>query len=381
MTSILGILLLAQIHPVAEIDTIIRDGIRGGVFPGAVVVIGTGDSVLFSKGYGHLTWSAETDVPSPETTLFDLASLTKVVATTPAIMLLVDRGVVDLDRRVSAYLVDFIGDRKNQVTVRHLLTHTSGLRAFLPLHTLTEDAAAARARVLDEALRWPPGSRVVYSDLNAMLLGWIVEAASGMALDEFAQQQLYAPIGMTETRFNLPRTLRSRAAPINVWRGHPIQGVIHDQNAARLNGVAGHAGLYATGADLGRYAQVYLRHGLLEDNIRLVRPETIELFTRPGRGNRAFGWEGPDTTSSDNAGALLSPQAFGHGGFTGTSIWIDPVTDVFVVLLTNRVYAPRARQSITRLKAVRGRVADAAVRLKERSCRLLTALGDGTARC
>lgn len=374
MMNLLALLLAVQTHPVAEIDSVVRDGIRAGAYPGAVVVIGTADTVLLAKGYGGLTWSRESRVPSPDSTLYDLASLTKVIATTPAIMLLVDRGLVDLDRPVSEYLPDFAGDGKARVTVRHLLEHTSGLRAFLPLNTLTSDAAAARARVMAEPLRWRPGARVEYSDLNAMLLGWVVEAASGTSLDAFVRRELHEPLGMTETRYNLPRSARQRAAPINVWRGHPIQGVIHDQNAARLNGVSGHAGLYSTGRDMASFARLQLLWGTLNGRT-FFDSSTVAMFTRPRGGHRALGWETKDTTTSDNAGIMLSPQAYGHGGFTGTSIWIDPTRNVFVVFLTNRVYAPRTRRSITRLKQVRGRLADAAVRLKQRSCRLLDALG------
>lgn len=344
------------------------------------MVVGTADTVLLAKGYGRLTWSSGSGVPSPDSTLYDLASLTKIVATTPAIMLLMDRGLIDLDRPVRDYLAGFIGEGKDAVTVRHLLSHTSGLRAFLPLNTLADDAEDARELVMSEPLRWRPGARVEYSDLNAILLGWIVEAVSQTPLDEFVRDELHVPLGMNQTQFNLPRPARARAAPINVWRGHPIRGVIHDQNAARLNGVAGHAGLYSTGRELALFAQMQLRRGTLDDGVALLRPETVDAFTRPGRGHRALGWTTNDTTSSDDTGTLLSPQAYGHGGFTGTSIWIDPSHNVFVVLLTNRVYAPRTRRSITRLKAVRGRLADAALRLKERSCRLLTALG-GAARC
>ena len=380
MISLLALLLTVLTHPVAEIDTIVRDGIGNGVYPGAVVVVGTADTVLLAKSYGRLTWSSGSGVPSPDSTLYDLASLTKIVATTPAIMLLMDRGLVDLDRPVSDYLAGFTGEGKDAVTVRHLLSHTSGLRAFLPLNTLADDAEDARELVMSEPLRWRPGARVEYSDLNAMLVGWIVEAVSQTPLDEFVRDELHVPLGMNQTQFNLPRPARARAAPINVWRGHPIRGVIHDQNAARLNGVAGHAGLYSTGRELALFAQMQLRRGTLDDGVSLLRPETIDAFTRPGRGRRALGWAMNDTTSSDDAGTLLSPQAYGHGGFTGASIWIDPSHNVFVVLLTNRVYAPRTRRSITRLKAVRGRLADAALRLKERSCRLLTALG-GAARC
>jgi CubicO group peptidase (beta-lactamase class C family) len=378
--NLLALLLTAQTHPVAEIDTIVRDGIGDGVYPGAVVVVGTANTVLLAKGYGRLTWNSGSDVPSPDSTLYDLASLTKIVATTPAIMLLVDRGLIDLDRPVHDYLAGFIGEGKDAVTVRHLLSHTSGLRAFLPLNTLADDAEDARGLVMSEPLRWRPGARVEYSDLNAMLVGWIVEAVSQTPLDEFVRAELHVPLGMNQTRFNLPRSARSRAAPINVWRGQPIRGVIHDQNAARLNGVAGHAGLYSTGLELALFAQMQLRRGTLDDGVSLLKPETVDAFTRPGRGHRALGWATNDTTSSDDTGTLLSPQAYGHGGFTGASIWIDPSQSVFVILLTNRVYAPRTRRSITRLKAVRGRLADAALRLKERSCRLLTALG-GAARC
>jgi CubicO group peptidase (beta-lactamase class C family) len=378
--NLLTLLLAAQTHPVAEIDTIVRDGVRGGVYPGAVVVVGTADTVLLAKGYGGVTWSRESAAPSPDSTLYDLASLTKVVATTPAIMLLVDRGLLDLDRPVRDYLPQFVGDGKDAVSVHDLLAHTSGLRAFLPLNTLTDNAADARDTVMSEPLRWNPGGRVEYSDLNAMLLGWIVEAVSGMSLDDFVRRELHAPLGMDQTQFNLPRSARARAAPINVWRGTPIQGVIHDQNAARLDGVSGHAGLYSTGRDLARFAQMQLRRGAAEGGIVVIAPQTVDRFTEPGPGHRALGWEINDTTTSENTGTLLSPQAYGHGGFTGTSIWIDPTRNVFVVLLTNRVYAPRTGRSITRLKAIRGNLADAAVRLQERSCRLLEALG-GAARC
>jgi CubicO group peptidase (beta-lactamase class C family) len=223
------------------------------------------DTVLLAKGYGRLTWSDTAATPSPDSTLYDLASLTKVIATTPAVMLLYERGLIQLDRPVNEYLPAFVGDGKDAVTVRHLLNHTSGLRAFLPLNTLTDNAEAARAAVMSERLRWRPGSRVEYSDLNAMLLGWVVEAVSETSLDVFVRRELYTPLGLTQTRYNLPREQRTRAAPINVWRGHPIQGVIHDQNAARLNGVSGHAGLYSTGRELARIAQWFLGHGSVEN--------------------------------------------------------------------------------------------------------------------
>jgi CubicO group peptidase (beta-lactamase class C family) len=296
-------------------------------------------------------------------------------------MLLVEAGKVALDEPVQRYLPGFTGSGKEAVTVRHLLEHRSGLRAFLPLNDLAENAADARRLVLEEPLRWPPGRQVVYSDLNAMLLGWIVERVSGMQFDRFIEKELFEPLGLTETRFRPPPKMRHRIAPVGLWRGHVIAGRVHDQNAEILGGVAGHAGLYSTGRDLARYAQMWLRRGLGEDSRRVLRAETIGEFTMRGTANRALGWEMRDTTSRDNTGVLLSQSAYGHGGYTGTSIWIDPERDLFVIVLTNRVFAPRVRNSIRALKKIRARVADAAVALRLELCSLRTASGGERSRC
>jgi len=346
-----------------DIDRAVNRGIADGIYPAAVVVVGTSDSVLFARGYGHFTWDTLSTVPDPGSTLFDLASLTKVVATTASVMVLADRGRVALRHPVSDYVIGFVGEGKERVTVRHLLEHRSGLRAFLPLNTLASDAEEARQLVETEPLRWEPGARVVYSDLNGMLLGWTVEATAGEPLDRFAAQAVFEPLGMTETRFRPPRSARARIVPVGLWRGHPIAGEIHDQNAVRLGGVSGHAGLYSTGRDLARFAQFMLRQGRSSSGQQVVRTGTVALFTRRGQGNRALGWEMRDTTSADNAGTLFSPASYGHTGYTGTSMWLDPERDLFVIVLTNRVYAPRTRRSISGLKRVRGQVADAAVGL------------------
>jgi CubicO group peptidase (beta-lactamase class C family) len=360
--------MLLQGSPARDIDRAIEDGIGGGVFPGAVVMVGTGHRVLHAQGYGHFTWSADSRAPEADSTLWDLASLTKVVATTPAAMLLVQQGKLELDRPVQDYLPEFAGEGKQGVTVRHLLEHRSGLRAFLDLRDDTETPQEARARVLGEELRWEPGGRVVYSDLNAMLLGWVVERASGDSLGTLLERELYGPAGMAQTMFRPPRAARGRIAPVGLWRGHVIAGQLHDQNAVHLGGVSGHAGLYSAGHDLALYAQVFLTEGLAPDSTRIFRPGVVRHFTRRGVGNRALGWEMRDTTSSDNTGSLLTASAYGHGGYTGASIWIDPTRDLFVVVLTNRVFAPRASRSITRLKEIRARVADAAVALRAEQC-------------
>jgi len=357
-----------QLSAAGDIDRVVSGAIRDGVFPGAIVVVGTRERTLLARGYGHFTWSAESQVPDPDSTLFDLASLTKVVATTPAAMILVDAGWVQLDAPVQRYLPEFRGEGKGRVTVRHLLEHRSGLRAFLPLNQLAADSAVARRLVLEEPLRWVPGTRVEYSDLNAMLLGWVVEVVTKRPLEEFVAARVFRPLGMTQTMFRPARALRPRIVPVGLWRGHAIAGELHDQNAVRLGGVSGHAGLYSSAADLARYARFYLRGGVTADGERLVTAATLAEFTRRGPGNRALGWEMNDPTSAEHTGTLLQADAFGHGGYTGTSIWIDPQRGLFVVVLTNRVFAPRARRSISRLKVARGEVADAAVALHREVC-------------
>lgn len=353
--------LLLAVQDPAAIERAVHAGIRSGVFPGAVVVVGTADQVLHARGYGHFTWNPASAVPDPEATLFDLASLTKVVATTSAVMILADRGRLALQHPVQRYLPDFAGEGKAEVTVRHLLEHRSGLRPFLRLDTLARDAAEARRLVLAEPLRHPAGDRVVYSDLNAMLLGWIVETVSGTTLDSFVAREVLRPLGMTRAGFRPARSRRDSIMPVGLWRGHAIAGEVHDQNAARLDGVAGHAGLYATGREVARFAQFILRRGAAADGATLVRSGVVDMFVRRGAGNRALGWEMRDTTSTDNSGKWMSAATYGHTGYTGTSIWIDPERGLFVILLTNRVFAPRTGRSISELKVVRAAVADAAV--------------------
>ncbi len=362
------ILVLAlQVSAEQRIEPIVQGGIDAGAFPGAVVVIGTRERVLHAQGFGHFTWQPDSPIPDPDSTLFDLASLTKVTATLPAVMRLVERGRLSLDSAVQYYVPEFVGQGKHRVTVRHLLEHRSGMRAFLPLNTETSSVEEARARVLSEPLRWSPAERVEYSDLNAMLLGWVVESVSEASLAAFAVEAAFAPLGMRSTMFTPPPTERDRMAPVGLWRGHVITGELHDQNAVRLGGVSGHAGLYGTGMDLARYAMMWLGQGRFGEAV-VFRTGMIAHFSRRGPGNRALGWEMRDTTQSDNTGSRMSPATFGHTGFTGTSIWIDPERDVFVVLLTNRVFAPRTNRSISVLKRVRGALADAAVDLRYEAC-------------
>jgi len=353
----------------ATLDPVVLDGIRAGAYPGAALAIGTADSIFYIKGYGHLTWSASSPAVDPERTLYDLASVTKVVATTAALMVLVDRGRVRLDAPVATYVPEFNGPGTNAITVRQLLTHTSGLRADLTVDTIRDarDAAALLRVVYAETPRITVGSRVVYSDVNAVLLGEVVWHASGMPLDSFAAHEVFAPLGMSETGFHPARAVLSRTAPTGVWRGHPVAGVVNDPTAAKLGGMSGNAGVFSTVHDVARFAQFILKRGLSANGSRIVRAATVDTFiTRAawfgGRSEaRALGWQAvPTGEEVSSAGTRFGVHSFGHTGWTGTSLWIDPDRGVFVALLTNRAFQPHTRKPFTTLKRVRGRLADLA---------------------
>ena len=353
----------------ATFDPVVLDGIRAGAYPGAALAVGTADSILYIKGYGHLTWSPSSAAVDPERTLYDLASVTKVVATTSALMVLVDRGRVRLDTPVATYVPEFNGPGTGAITVRQLLTHTSGLRADLTVDTIrgAKDAAALLRVVYAETPRITVGSRVVYSDVNAVLLGEVVRRTSGMPLDSFVAHEVLVPLGMTETGYHPTRAVFARTAPTGVWRGHPVAGVVNDPTAAKLGGMSGNAGVFSTVRDVARFAQFILKRGVSANGTRIVRAATVDTFiTRAawfgGKSEaRALGWQAvPTGEEVSSAGTRFGVHSFGHTGWTGTSLWVDPDRGVFVVLLTNRAFQPRARKPFTTLKRVRGRLADLA---------------------
>ena len=355
-------------------DPLVMRGIEAGVYPGAALVIGRHDTVLFAKAYGHLRWGSKSPAVSINDTFWDLASLTKVVATTPSLMLLVERGNVDLDTPVVRYIPEFNGPGTAAITVRHLMTHTSGLRGTLPLRGAPDSATALRM-VFTTTPVVAPGLRMVYSDLNAILLGEIVHRVSGQPLDVFVTREVYAPLGLDQQMmFRPPKRLEPRIAPTGLWHGHPVAGIVNDPSAARLGGVAGHAGLFATASALGRYAQFMLGEGRAPGGPRILKSETVHQFTqvavtaRRGASARTLGWEAlPTGEEVSSAGTLLGPRSYGHTGWTGTSLWIDPDRDLFILLLTNRAFDPRTRRSFTKLHEIRGRVADAAARAADAS--------------
>ncbi len=372
--GLLGLLLghaPASAQQFARLDAAVREGVQKGLYPGAVVIVGRRDTVLYARGYGHTTWSRTAQAPNPDSTLWDLASISKVVATTSVIMRLVDAGLVDIEAPVGRYLPRFSGGDKDRVTVRMLLDHTSGLPAYVPFYQLAESREEATGQLYAEPLRREPGASPEYSDLNALLLGLLIEEVTGQRLDVVAENNVFRPLGMERTMYRPPAALRRWVVPSSKWRGQPVRGEVNDQNAERFGGVAGHAGVFSTGRDLARYAQTWLRYGT-GPNGQWVDSSTVRLFLTPGArsGTRLLGWDSPDPTATPSVfGKLISPWAYGHTGWTGTEIWVDPVHDLFLVFLTNRSFDPKSRRSIEKLKVVRAQLSDAAVRLVPQVCR------------
>jgi CubicO group peptidase (beta-lactamase class C family) len=342
-----------------SVARVLDRAIADSAFPGAIAVVGTRDGEMVTYAVGRIDWPATAPAPD-ERTLWDLASLTKVVGMTTAMMQLVERDRVDLDAPVARYLPAFTGEGKERVTIRHLLTHSSGLPAWRPLYKEAATPDTALSIVLATPLDTVPGARMVYSDLGAILLGKVVERVSGEPLDAYLTRHVTGPLGMTSTLYRPDASVRDRVAPteFDPWRQRQVRGEVHDENAYMLGGVSGHAGLFSTAADLTRFARMMLNGGTL-DGVRVLRPETIAQFTAiqdPALSHRALGWETPNGQNS--AGHLMSARAFGHTGFTGTSLWMDPERGAFVLLLSNRVNPSRQN---TRIGSVRVALADAAM--------------------
>ncbi len=354
-----------------EVASEVRRGISRGLYPGAVVVVGRRDSILYAGGFGHFTWDRRSQVPKPAESLWDLASLTKVVATTTAAAVLVERGRLDLDAPVATYLPAFTGGGRSAVTVRMLLDHTSGLPPYLPFFRSAGSRRAAVDSVFAAPLDFVPGDTARYSDLNAILLGFIVEAVAGEPLDQFTQREIFAPIGMHLTLFRPADSLRPRIVPARAERGKPIPGLLSDQNAVALGGVAGHAGLFSTGLDLARFAQAWLAAAATPEG-PLLQVTTVHTFLEhgPRSGSRLLGWDSPDSVMVHPSvfGSLSTRTAFGHTGWTGTLLWMDPARDLFVVFLTNRSLAPKRRNSMVEMREVRSRVSDAVIRATGQPC-------------
>ena len=344
----------------AAIERVVERGIKAGGYPGAAVIVGRKGAAVYEKGFGRLSWSETSTPVDAQNTIYDVASLSKVVGTTTAIMILYDEKKIGLDDPVINYIPTFGGGDKDKVTIRELLTHTSGLPAGRDIWRIAQTPLEARALVLSTPLEGRPGAQYIYSDLGADILGLLVEVVAGEPLDKFLARRVFEPLGMNETMYRPADSLKYRIAPTEVTppRGYPLRGEVHDENAYALGGVAGHAGLFSTAADLAVFAQMMLNGGEY-NGVQIVSKPTVDLFTSRAFGHRALGW---DTAEGDyGSGKYLGPTAYGHTGFTGTSMWIDPEREMFVILLTNRVHAARALRPAKVISDVRADLSDAAV--------------------
>jgi serine-type D-Ala-D-Ala carboxypeptidase len=341
---------------------LLEAGIAGRAFPGACVAVVHKRRIIVLKAFGHFTY--EVDSPAVATdTIWDLASVTKVVATTAMGMALYERGQVKLEQPLAEVVPEFTrgmaDERRGRVTLQMLLAHSSGLPAYHRIYEKARTPEEVMAACCASPLESEPGSRAEYSDIGFILLGAALERIAGEKLDAFCRREIFAPIGMTETQFNPPLSLRERTSPTEDdrrFRHRVVQGEVNDENAYVLGGVAGHAGMFSTAVDMARFGCVMLNGGG-----PILRRETVALFTTrqgmPSGTSRALGWDTPSQPSQ--SGTYFSARSFGHLGFTGTSLWCDPQRELCIVLLTNRTWPDRSSQMI---KQVRPAFHDAVVK-------------------
>ena len=340
---------VAAASRLSVVDPVIHEAIHDQLIPGAVLVVGHDGRVIYRKAYGDRALEPRREAMTLDT-IFDLASLTKVIATTTAVMQLVERGKVRLNDAVAKYLPDFAQNGKEDVTVRQLLTHYSGLAPDLDLKIPWQGKETGYRMAFAETPQEPPGSEFTYSDINFIMLGALVERVSGETLDQYTARHIFAPLKMTHTRYVPPATWRAKIAPTQYDDNNVmLRGVVHDPTARRMGGVAGHAGLFSTADDLAKFAQA-----LLDGGDGILSALSVTKMTSPEQPPsamvlRGFGWD-IDSPFSSNRGDLLPVGSFGHTGFTGTSLWIDPTTKTYIILMTNAVH-PRGKGNAIGLRS------------------------------
>lgn len=343
-----------------DVDRVINKAIEDEAFPGAVVLIWKDGKTIFEKIYGNFTYDLTT--PKVNTnTIYDLASLTKVVATTTAAMICYDRKLISLDDKVVKYIPEFGVNGKENITIKNLLIHNSGLPAWKKFYGRDLKYDDVIKEIYSSQLEYKSGEKTVYSDLGIITLGKIIEKVSGKTLDVFCKDEIFIPLKMESTFFNPDDSIKKLCAPTeidNYWRMKTLQGEVHDETSAMLNGVAGHAGLFSTAEDIVKLLSVLINKGKV-DQKTFIKQSTIELFTKRAskESTRAIGWD-TKSDSGSSAGKYFSKNSFGHTGYTGTSIWADPDRNLFVVFLTNRVYPTREN---TKIQKVRPRLHDAVI--------------------
>lgn len=364
---LIGVNLFAQ--DFSNVDKIVSEGIEKKYYPGAQLLVGNDKEIIYYKNYGRFTY----DLNSPEVTdssLFDLASLTKVVATTTAIMKLYDEGKISLNDFVSNYIPQFNSYGKDSIKIINLLLHNSGLKRWFPFYTNSNSKEDILRYICEMDLDYQTGYNSSYSDLNMILLSEIVERVSGKSFDKYCDEEIFTPLGMSNTFFKPSDEKKQNCLPTeddNYWRFRLIQGEVHDENASIMNGVSGHAGLFSNAKDLYLFMKMLLNGGIYEELNRetafpvykeLIKKETVELFTTKYETDRyenfrALGWltkplQEPEVRTQ--CGSLISKNSFGHTGFTGTSLWCDKDRKLIIIFLTNRVYPTRENNGIVQIR-------------------------------
>ena len=344
-----------------EMDKAVQEAIAEKKCPGGVLWL-EHQGAVYQKAYGNRAVVPAEEPMTPDT-IFDAASLTKVIATTPAIMLLVERGQISLDAPIKTYIPEFVGGGKEAVTIRHLMTHTSGLRPGIENRSGWKGQPAAIQKASAEVLQNPPGTIFRYSDINYFVLGEVVQRVARKPLEEFVATEIYQPLGMMDTGYMPPKSKLGRIAPTEVVGGVPFRGVVHDPTARNMGGVAGHAGLFTSAADLATYARMLVNKGAM-DKGRLFKAETVQLMTQVQTPEsvgtrRGLGWD-IDSSYSGPRGTLFPLGSYGHTGWTGTSLWIDPFSKSFLIFLSNRNH-PDEKGSVLPLRHKLGTLAAEAI--------------------
>jgi len=331
----------------SAIDQIVEQGIADGQMSGAVVLVANKDQILFEKAYGNRLIE-QTSEPMTIDTLFDLASITKPVATATSLMHLVQQKKIDVNRPVSQYLPEFKGNGKESILISELLLHTGGLIPDNSLRDYQQGPNLAWTRICELGMSAKRGERFMYSDVGFIVLGKLVERVSGETLDDFSRNKIFKPLAMTETGFLPNQELRLKSAATEKRDNRWMRGEVHDPRAYLLGGIAGHAGLFSTAKDLAKFGQSMLHRG--KRHPQVMNEETFQLMIQPRevpRGTRTYGWDHQSPYSS-NRGSTLSEEAFGHGGFTGTVLWIDPAKGIVFVFLSSRLH-PDGKGSVNSL--------------------------------
>jgi beta-glucosidase-like glycosyl hydrolase/CubicO group peptidase (beta-lactamase class C family) len=328
-----------------EVDKLMRNAIRDSIFPGGVILVAKDGEIILEKAYGHYTYNLSSKEVTPST-IYDLASLTKVIATTTAVMLCIDRGLINLDDKVVKFFPQFGVNGKEKITIRNLLLHNSGFAAFKTFYKDFNKPEQVIDAIFTSMLEYETGTKTVYSDFGFITLAKIIEKVSNKSFDKFCNDEIFIPLGMRDTKFNPSAKEQNKIAPTELdtyWRKRLVHGTVHDENADLLNGVAGHAGLFSNAKDLSLLLQMLLQKGFYQGK-QFINKETVELFTKrnSSSSSRALGWDTKTDDGTSSAGQFFSMNSFGHTGFTGTSVWVDPDRNLFVILLTNRVYPTRA---------------------------------------